>query len=90
MNLLHQSTHIQSISQVLAKEVFVDNNSRNIDCPTGRDFRRRADRAKCAADMLDSHAVQLSKEDVEVLEDLIETCKTEDPNGFSWKMIIDW
>jgi hypothetical protein len=46
MNLLHQSTHIQSISQVLAKEVFVDNNSRNIDCPTGRDFRRRADRAK--------------------------------------------
>jgi len=48
------------------------------------------DIAKCAADMLDSHAVQLSKEDVEVLEDLIETCKMEDPNGFSWTMIIDW
>ncbi len=46
MNLLHQSTHIQSISQVLAKEVFVDNNSRNIDCPTGRDFRRAKERAQ--------------------------------------------
>ncbi len=46
--------------------------------------------AECASGILESNTDELTDEDIEVLEDLIETCNKEETKGFSYTMIIDW
>lgn len=45
--------------------------------------------AESASAYLEENADLLCEDDVEVLQDLIETCQKEDPSGFSYTMIID-
>ena len=46
--------------------------------------------ASSASKILKYNADLLSEEDIDVLEDLIETCNKEETKNFSYTMIIDW
>jgi len=46
--------------------------------------------AETASSFLDNNSDILEQEDIEVLQDLIETCNTEFTSNFSYTMIIDW